>query len=179
MRNGMMILVYVDHCIIVGKEMSDIDQFIFSMQNGQENFVLTDEGSTGKILGIEIKHLGPQAFEISQPFLIDRMVIFLGLKSEECEIHCSDKFIPAPPQLLNKYLNGKPKEQSWNYRTVVGMLSYLQGHTRPDISVPVHQQARFSNDPKLVHNQAITQIGGYFLRTKEKGIKYKIDKSKG
>ena len=58
-------------------------------------------------------------------------------------------------------------------------MSYLQGHTRPDISMPVHQTARFSNDPKLVHEQAVTRIGQYFLGTKEKGIRYKIDKSKG
>ncbi len=58
-------------------------------------------------------------------------------------------------------------------------MSYLQGHTQPDISMPVHQTARYSNDPMLVHEQAITRIGRYLLGTKEKGIKYKIDKSKG
>jgi hypothetical protein len=59
------------------------------------------------------------------------------------------------------------------------MLPYLQGHTRPDILMPVHQTARFLNDPKLVHEQAITQIGQYLLGTKEKGINYRIDQSKG
>ena len=59
------------------------------------------------------------------------------------------------------------------------MLSYLQGHTQPDISMPVHQTACFCNDPKLSHEQAITRIGQYLLGTREKGIKYKIDLSKG
>jgi hypothetical protein len=59
------------------------------------------------------------------------------------------------------------------------MMSYLQGHTRPDISMSVHQTVRFSNDPKLVHEQAITWIGKYLLGTKEKGIHYKVDWSKG
>ncbi len=45
--------------------------------------------------------------------------------------------------------------------------------------MPVHQTACFSNDLKLVHEKAITQIGQYLLGTKEKGIKYKIDQSKG
>jgi hypothetical protein len=35
------------------------------------------------------------------------------------------------------------------------------------------------NDPKLDHEQAITRIGQYLLGTKEKGIKYKINQSKG
>jgi hypothetical protein len=156
MREGMMILVYVDDCIIVGKDMIDIDQFVLSMQNGPENFVLTDEGSIDKFLGIEIKRLGPQEFEIYQPFLINRIVTFLGLKSKEYETHCNDKFTPAAAQVLNKDLHGKERKKSWKYRTAVGMMSYLQGHTRPDISMPVHQTARFSNDPKLVHEQGIT-----------------------
>jgi hypothetical protein len=52
------------------------------MQSGPENFVLTDEGSIGKFLGIEIKHLGPKEFKIFQPFLIDRIVTFLGIKPQ-------------------------------------------------------------------------------------------------
>ena len=58
---------------------------------------------------------------------------------------------------------------------VLSTRSHPTGH----ISMPVHQTARFSNDPKLVHEQAITRIGRYLLGTKEKGIRYKIDKSKG
>jgi hypothetical protein len=61
----------------------------------------------------------------------------------------------------------------------VGMLSYLQGHTRPDIFMPVHQTACFCNDSELSHEQAITQNGQYLLGKIEKGIKYKIDLSKG
>ncbi len=49
----MMILVYVDDCIIIGKDMDDIDQIVLSMQNSLENFVLMDEGSMDKFLGIE------------------------------------------------------------------------------------------------------------------------------
>ena len=59
---------------------------------------------------------------------------------------------------------------SWKYRTVVGMLSYLHDHTQPDISMPVHQTVCFSNDPKLVHEQGFTQIGGYLLGTTKKEL---------
>jgi hypothetical protein len=59
------------------------------------------------------------------------------------------------------------------------MLSYLQGHTRPDISTSVHQTACFCNDLKLSHEQAITLIGRYLLGSRDKGIKYKVDLSKG
>jgi hypothetical protein len=44
MKEGMMLLVYVDACIIVGSDMSEIEEFLVSIQNGPENFILTDEG---------------------------------------------------------------------------------------------------------------------------------------
>ena len=175
----MVILDYVDDCIIVGKDMGEIDEFVRSMQQGSENFVLTNEGSIDKFLGIDIKQLGKQEFEISQPFLIDCILALLQLEHNGFETDSNDKLMPAASQVLNKDLMGKPRKKSWKYRTAVGMLSYLQGHTRPDISMPVHQTARFCNDPKLSHKQAITRIGRYFFGSRDKGIKYKVDLSKG
>ena len=40
--NKMIILTYVDDCIIVGPSMGRIDSFVKSMKTGKENFVLTD-----------------------------------------------------------------------------------------------------------------------------------------
>ena len=54
LRDGMIILTYVDDCSIIGEQMSDINAFINSMHEGKENFILTDEGDVNKFLGIEI-----------------------------------------------------------------------------------------------------------------------------
>ncbi len=81
--------------------------------------------------------------------------------------------------ILNKDLDGKPRKLKWKYRTAVGMLSYLQGNSRPEISMAVHQTARFCNDPKLRHEQAIMRLGRYLLHTKDKSIIFEPDKSKG
>ena len=108
MKDGMVILVYVGDCIIVGKDMRGIDEFVQSMQQGSENFVLTDEGSIDKFLGIGIKRLGKQEFEISQPFLIDRILALLQLEHNGFETNSNDKLTPAAPQILNKDLMGKP-----------------------------------------------------------------------
>ena len=59
------------------------------------------------------------------------------------------------------------------------MLTYLQGSTRPDISMAVHQCARFSAMPKLSHERAVKTIGRYLLGTKDRGVVYRPDKSKG
>ena len=75
----MIILTYVDDCIIIGEQMSDINVSINWMHEGKENFILTDEGDVNKFLGIEITKYEDSLFELSQPFLIDRIVDFLGL----------------------------------------------------------------------------------------------------
>ena len=59
------------------------------------------------------------------------------------------------------------------------MLSYLQGTTRPDISMLVHQCARFNNDPKLSHERAVKRTCKYLLGTKDRGCICIPDFSKG
>ena len=48
----MIILTYVDDFIIVGPSMENINIFVDSTKNGDEKFVLTDEGDNNKFLGI-------------------------------------------------------------------------------------------------------------------------------
>ena len=55
------------------------------------------------------------------------------------------------------------------------MLTYLQGTTRPDISMAVHQCARFSQDPKLCHERVVKRMGRYLLGTKDRGVVFKPD----
>jgi len=47
-------LVYVDDCIVVSPDVKVIDRFVLSMQSGNENFQLTDEGDLARFLGVEI-----------------------------------------------------------------------------------------------------------------------------
>ena len=59
------------------------------------------------------------------------------------------------------------------------MESYLQGSTRPDISMAVHQCARFSNSPMLSHERAVKRIAKYLKATKDRGVVYKPDPERG
>lgn len=76
-------------------------------------------------------------------------------------------------------MDGPERKQSWNYRSVIGMLNYLAASTRPDILYAVHQCARFSADPKLCHQRAVKRIIRYFKGTADKGIILTPDKTKG
>ncbi len=73
------ILTYVDDCIILGKGMTDVDTVIASLHVGSENFQLLDQGSIDKYLGLLIQDIDATLFEMSQPFLIRRILSFLLL----------------------------------------------------------------------------------------------------
>ena len=127
----MIVLTYVDDCIIVGPSMADIDYFVASMNYGSENFVLTDKGDINKFLGIEITQLDDKRFKISQPFLINRILSFLNIDTNKYGMDTNAKSTPVGKPLLHKDLSGKPRKETWNYRTAVGMFTYLQGNSRP------------------------------------------------
>ena len=59
------------------------------------------------------------------------------------------------------------------------MLGYLQGTSRPDIAMPTHQCARFNACPKLSHERAVKRIVRYLLDTKDKGLSFRPDISRG
>ena len=66
----------------------------------------------------------------------------------------------------------------FHYRSVIGKLNFLQKSTRPDISVSVHQCARFSEHPKRSHAEAVKRIGRYLLATKDKGLQIRPNELK-
>jgi hypothetical protein len=171
MKKGLIVLVYVDDCIIISDNKLKIQHMVHSLSNGPEKFILTQEGSLDKFLGIDIKGLGTDKYELSQPFLIERLIKFV---EDGIEFDLNEKETPTPvaKALLHKDENGKPRKHSWNYRTAVGMAGYLQGSTRPEISMASHQCARFVNDPKRSHERAMIRLVRYLKSTSSRGIVY-------
>ena len=149
------------------------------MQSGLENFKLTDKGGVNNVLGVEITRLDDNSFELSQPFLINRILNFLGICNNEFETDANSTSTPVANGLLHRDLDGKGRKYTWKYCMAVGMLSYLQNTSHPEISMVVHQTAHFSNNPMLSHEKSIMGIGQYLLDTCKRGIIYKPHKSKG
>ena len=52
MKKGMIILTYVDDCILIANKKETLDQFIHSLANCIEKFEFTDEGAIEKYLGV-------------------------------------------------------------------------------------------------------------------------------
>jgi hypothetical protein len=172
---GCIVLTYVDDCIIVGDSMDCINTLIQSLYEGDENFVLQDEGSIDKYLGVDIKQMNSSKFELTQPFLIERVTKLLGTDNRKP----NEILTPVGKPLLNKDLDGVPQKYDWEYQSAIGMLTYLTGSVRPDIAMAVHQCARFSVKPMHLHKQAVMRIGRYLLSTFKKGMIYKPDLMKG
>ena len=69
-------------------------------------------------------------------------------------------------------------DKSFDYRSIIGKLNYLERGSRSDISYAVHQCARFTSDPKKEHGNAVRWLGRYLRQTKDKGTILKPDPSK-
>ena len=55
----------------------------------------------------------------------------------------------------------------------------MQGTSRPDIAMPTHQCARFNIDRRLSHERAVKRIGRYLIDTKDKGMIFRPNTSRG
>jgi len=91
-NHNCIVLTYVDDCIIIGDTHDRINLLIQSLHEGEENFVLQDEGSIDMYLGVEIKQRDASSFELTQPFLIERITKFLGINNGKTNDRgCIDK----------------------------------------------------------------------------------------
>ena len=83
MKKGIIILTYVDDCILISNKKETLDQFIHSLANGIKNFKFTDEGPIDKYLGVEIEQLKGKVFILRQPFLIQIILVALNVRTGE------------------------------------------------------------------------------------------------
>ena len=170
LKKNCVVLVYVDDCLIFHKSKEGVSACIDSLAN---EFDITREGSIEKYLGVNIHWHSDGTIEMTQPFLIERILSLLGLSDS------NSVATPVIKPLLHRDSSGPLRKNSWSYRTAIGMLGYLSGNTRPDLLMAVHQCARFNNDPRLSHEIAVKRIGRYIRGTSTKGAIFKQDKTKG
>jgi len=162
LREDCIMIVYTDDCLIFAKENSTIDALIKTLN---ETYLLEDQGTVSDYLGIRIsKNASTKEITMTQPGLIDSILQDLHLPTGS---HTKDT--PAMG-ILHPDRQGHPREDKWNYRSLIGKLTYLAQNTRPDISFAVHQCARYSNNPTALHELAVKRIGRYVLLTRDKGV---------
>jgi hypothetical protein len=156
-----MILCYCDDKIVCCKDQSKAQQL---MKELSAEFTLTDEGSLADYLGIHVETLSDGRFEVMQTGLIDKIVDAVGL------LDCNPSDMPTARIPIGPDVDGEKYQEDWLFASIVGMLQYLQPHTRLDITYAVNQCARFSSDPTESHARALKCIVRYLKGTCEKGL---------
>ena len=165
-RRAILFLVYIDNCIIFGPDRPSIDAVVADLRACSHRFTVDDQGDIGDFLGIQVQKLSDGTIQLTQPQLIDSIIKDLHLQSGSN----SKKTPVVPTNLLHKDTEGEEMTPEFHYRNVIGKLNFLEKSTRPDISVSVHQCARFSEHPMRSHAEAVKRIGCYLLATKDKGL---------
>jgi hypothetical protein len=72
----------------------------------------------------------------------------------------------------------EPFDNSFNYKSVIGKLNYLEKGSRSDIAYIMHQCMRLMQDPKMEHAQVIRWLVRYLEATRDKGTILKPRKDK-
>jgi hypothetical protein len=151
-------LIYVDDTLFFTPEQKYIDEVLVKLRESME---LEEEDDVAGFLGVLIKKSNDGTITLTQQGLIDRIIQSLGLENTPI------KLTPAEYGCLGSDKNG---HGTYNYASVVGMLQYLQLHSRPDITFAVSQCARYMHSPRRSHEKALERIGQYLKATRDKGL---------
>eukprot|EP00816_Leptocylindrus_hargravesii_P012686 CAMPEP_0196824834 /NCGR_PEP_ID=MMETSP1362-20130617/92709_1 /TAXON_ID=163516 /ORGANISM="Leptocylindrus danicus, Strain CCMP1856" /LENGTH=182 /DNA_ID=CAMNT_0042205181 /DNA_START=6642 /DNA_END=7190 /DNA_ORIENTATION=+ len=142
------------------------------VENLQKDFDLNVEDNMFAFLGIEMYKDKNGKLCLQQKGLIDRIIAAVGM-DENTNLAKT----PAATTCVGADIGGKNRDKQWNYASVVGMVLFLAGNTRPDIAFAVHQAARFSNKAMKVHEDAAKRIVWYLIRTRVKALSFGTDSS--
>lgn len=156
-------LVYVDDTLFFSPKEGFIDEAINRLR--ERGMDLEVEGEVAGFLGVHIERNAEDGtIVLTQSGLAKRIVEALDIEDLPM------KYTPASAIPLTKDEDGEAPDCTFNYSSVVGMLQYLQGHSRPDITYAVSQCARFVHSPKRSHEAALMRLGQYLKGTIEKGL---------
>ena len=160
LRGDCILVLYTDDCLIFAQNDTIIDSLIDDLR---KDYLIGDTGSVQDFLGIRITKDTKGRIHMVQSGLIDTIIRETGLTNGKTRETPVD-------QILHPDRDGPPRIESWNYRSIIGKLNFLAQNTRPDISMAVHNCARFCNNPTLLHEQAVKRIVRYLILTKDKGM---------
>jgi hypothetical protein len=153
MKKGMLCVVYVDDTIFAGPDANEIEKVIASLHDDHDNtkhkFHLESEGEVQDFLGINIKKIEGNTYQLTQTGLTKKVLEYTGMDSS----HAIST--PADIKTLGTDKNGPVFNEQWDYASAVGMLMYLATNSRPDIAFAINQCARFTHTPRASHAKAV------------------------
>ena len=162
-KETIMVVLYVDDLGIAYSNQSDLEKLFANLESKSLSF--TREGTFTDFLGIIFtKNPTNGTLTLTQKGLIQKIVDATGMSDSNYN------WTPATQASLGIDPDGPPMNESWSYRSIVGMLLYLSTNTRPDIAFAVSQVARFSHNPKKSHASAVKTLVRYLHCTCKMGM---------
>ena len=136
-KGGVVLLVYVDDCILMSTMDAAINETIRTLRSSKQNFTIEDEGVVSDFLGVKIDCSNDGMITLTQPQLINSIIEDLNMKD-----NTKPRAIPAcSSKLLHKDADGESIEATFHYCSVIGKLNFVEKSTHLDISVSIHQCA--------------------------------------
>ena len=166
--------MYVDDCILLGPDENSFSSIIQDLRSLK--FDIEEVGQIKDYLGVEFTFNQDKSISLAQPHLIDQILQDLQFNEKT-----KTKDTPAASTIILGAAEKSPPhdDQTFNYKSVIGKLNFLEKSTRPDIAYAVHQCARFSSNPRTPHSDAVRRIGRYLQGTRDKGLIFRPDPKKG
>ncbi|KAI2496051.1 hypothetical protein MHU86_18472 [Fragilaria crotonensis] len=164
-RGKTLYVLYTDDSLLAGPDKDEIDRVIEDLKN-KARLAITVEGDLADFLGVNIERKDDGTIHLTQPHLIGQILDDLRMNDDSVKPRTTPA---ASSKLLTRHSGSSAFDNSFNYRSVVGKLNYLEKATRSDISFAVHQCARFVSDPKREHGDAIRWLGRYLKGTRHQG----------
>jgi Reverse transcriptase (RNA-dependent DNA polymerase) len=143
-------LCYVDDTLLFAREQESIDEVIEQLR--QTDLTIEIEDDLAGFLGVQIKRNDADGtVTLTQTGLIDCVLEALDIED------LPPKETPAD-KVLTMDKNGDLPSGTFNYASVIGMMWYLHGHSRPDLGFALSQATRFSFAPKTSHELALIAL---------------------
>ncbi|GJU82987.1 retrovirus-related pol polyprotein from transposon TNT 1-94 [Tanacetum coccineum] len=164
------LLLYVDDMLIVGKNIGRIAQL---KRDLSKSFSMKDLGPAKQIIGIRIfRDRGAKKLHISQEQYIEKVLCRFNMDKAKVvssplttNFKLTDKDCPSSKKNIEK-MDRVP------YASAVGILMYAMVCTKPDLAHAVGVVSRFLSNPGKKHWEAVKWIFRYLRGTSKLGITF-------
>ena len=162
----MIVATVVDDMLQISNDLDLIKEFNEFLSS---RYIITDNGPLRWFLGVAYTRLPDGSYHASQTALVDRLCNEHGIKDEDLSS------VPASKGLVmsDEDLSDNPDQVLMRTcRSILGVLTYLQLWTRPDISYSVNMQARYVTKASAKMYDNLKKVLKYLNQTRYYGVKF-------
>ena len=107
------------------------------------------------IWGVDLKRTKKMwggSITLIQQIMVEIFIALVGINSTSENVKINDTHA-CSNNILENDPYGKPRVEKWNYRAIIGYLSYYNDVVRPDITMAKQQCVRFCNSSSRYHEE--------------------------